>query len=257
MNRLFASVASDGQLATSAATTRDAMDDGGCHFLFAPEHYEPAYGYPLIVWLHGAGAEPTQLRFVMPHVSTRNYVAVAPRGTACVDDDEDNAAFRWRQDEDHILLARQRTYDAIFAACEQFNVAASKIFLAGRDEGGTMALRLALDDPHRFAGAISLGGPFPTGIAPLCRLNVARRVPVLLAGGRWATGYGDRELAGDLRLLHAAGISVTVRLYPCGDGVTPGMLADVNRWIMRQVCPEQSDPAPPVTPKFHEGTALN
>jgi phospholipase/carboxylesterase len=249
-------------LATSAATSPcGAADDEGCHFLFAPEHYEPAYSYPLIVWLHGAGASATQLRWLMPHVSMRNFVAVAPRGTVCLaderDDEEVRPTFTWLQDEDHILLARQRTYEAIFAACEQFNVAPAKIFLAGRDAGGTMALRLALDDPERFAGAISLGGAFPSGIAPLCRLNVARRVPVLLAGGRWATGYGDREAAHDLRLLHAAGISVTVRLYPCGDVVTPGMLADVNRWVMQQVCPEQTEESPPSTPQFHNGSALN
>ena len=48
--------------------------------LFAPLHYESGYAYPLIVWLHGRGNDERQLLRIMPQVSMRNYVAVAPRG---------------------------------------------------------------------------------------------------------------------------------------------------------------------------------
>ena len=52
--------------------------------LFAPLHYEKNYAYPLIVWLHGPGGDEGQLKRIMPCISTRNYAAVAPRGTAAV-----------------------------------------------------------------------------------------------------------------------------------------------------------------------------
>jgi hypothetical protein len=47
----------------------------------------------------------------------------------------------------------------------------------------------------------------------------------------------------DLRLLHTAGLSVTLRQYPCGHELAPQMLADANRWIMEQINPP---PAPTV-----------
>ena len=50
------------------------------HTIFAPLHYEPGYSYPLLVWLHGPGCDERQLLRIMPLVSMRNYVAVAPRG---------------------------------------------------------------------------------------------------------------------------------------------------------------------------------
>ena len=53
------------------------------HATFGPQHYEPQYAYPLIVWLHGRGDDERQLLRVMPHVSMRNYVAVAPAAIAC------------------------------------------------------------------------------------------------------------------------------------------------------------------------------
>src|SRR3954470_13867118 len=47
---------------------------------FAPIHYEKRYAYPLLVWLHGDAGSERELRQIMPLVSMRNYVAVAPRG---------------------------------------------------------------------------------------------------------------------------------------------------------------------------------
>jgi len=38
-----------------------------------------------------------------------------------------------------------------------------------------------------------------------------------------------------LRLLHSAGMSVTLRVYPGGDELSPQMLADVDRWIIEQI----------------------
>src|SRR5688572_27524759 len=46
---------------------------------FTPMHYEPNYAYPLLVWLHGDHGDQQQLKRIMPLVSMRNYVAVAPR----------------------------------------------------------------------------------------------------------------------------------------------------------------------------------
>jgi phospholipase/carboxylesterase len=204
-----------------------------------PQQYEPQYAYPLVVWLHGPGSDETQLRTVMARVSVRNYVGVAPRGTdECVDESGRMRGYRWREHEDHVFLARQRVTAAVAAASERYHVASHRVFLVGHRSGGTMALRLAFEAPERFAGAVSLLGPFPRGRAPLGRLNLARSLPVLLAAGRFSTRYGDAQAAEDLRLLHAAGVPVTVRLYPCRDRLGPAVLADVNRWIMREVCPD-------------------
>jgi phospholipase/carboxylesterase len=216
-----------------------------CHSLFAPLHYEAGYAYPLLVWLHGPRDDENQLRRIMPEVSMRNYVAVAPRGTLAAHSDDceadgDSCGYDWVQSEDHILLAQQRIFDGIDHARERYRIHPERIFLAGFDCGGTMAFRVAMAHPRYFAGILSLGGPFPTGMAPLRHLNAARRLPVLMAGGRFGERYGDRRVAADLRLLHSAGMSVTLRLYPCGDELSPQILADVDRWIMQQVCPNEA-----------------
>lgn len=201
--------------------------------LLAPHHFEPDYAYPLLVWLHGPDDDERQLRHVMKYISLRNYVAVGPRG--CCAPEEGRLGFQWRQLEPAIAAAEQRVFDAIDSACQQFRVDEERLFLAGYQCGGTMALRIGLRHPERFAGAASIGGPFPTGHAPLAQLRRSRRLPLLIAQGRDSELYPLRLACGELRLFHAAGMHVTVRQYPCGDELTTRMLQDLNVWMMEQV----------------------
>lgn len=207
------------------------------HALFAPLHYESKYAYPLVVWLHGAADNERQLKRIMPLVSMRNYVAIAPRGTRS---ETGKGRFCWEQTEEHISLAEQRVFDCIALAQEKFNIHPSRIFLAGLGGGGTMAFRVALNHPDRFAGVLSLSGPFPHNLHPLWRLNEARRLPLFVASGCESEAYPLSQVCQDLRLFHSAGLSVSVRQYPCSDELTTVMLSDMDRWMMELICPSNT-----------------
>jgi phospholipase/carboxylesterase len=199
-------------------------------------HYEPNYAYPLVVWLHGSGDSDRQLRRVMPLVSLRNYVAVAPRGTMDMSLTNHTAkGYRWVQSPEQIARAEQRIWHAIASAQDRYNIRPDRIYLAGYECGGTMALRIATEHADRFAGVLSLGGPFPDQGAPLARLHTARRLPLFIAACREGSYYPTEIVCENLRLLHTAGMSLTLREYPGGDGLSPMMLADVDRWIMEQI----------------------
>src|SRR5262249_7856433 len=47
---------------------------------FVPQRYEPNYAYPLLILLHGRGADENQLVRAMPSMSWRNYVGLGLRG---------------------------------------------------------------------------------------------------------------------------------------------------------------------------------
>jgi len=220
----------------SAICTRGSLDFA--HTLFAPLHYTPGYAYPLIVWLHGRGSDERQLQRIMPMVSMQNFVAVAPQGlNLTAETPTDTESLGWTQADEHIQLAEHRVFECIELAQQKFHIAPRRIFLTGFDCGGTMALRLAMSHPSRFAGVVSLCGAFPTGGAPLGNLLAARRLGLLLATGRGSDTYPAEQVCDDLRLLHTAGLSITLRQYPCGHEIQPQMLADVNRWIMEQILP--------------------
>ena len=124
--------------------------------LFSPLHYEQDYAYPLIVWLHGAGGDENQLKRIMPHVSMRNYVAVAPRGTTEMETASGRPAYTWCQSTDAIAEAESHVMQCVEIAQQRLKVHPQRIVLAGMAEGGTMALRLAMAQPNFFAGAMSL-----------------------------------------------------------------------------------------------------
>jgi len=210
--------------------------------VFGPVHYEPRYAYPLVVWLHGADSDERELMRIMPAVSLRNYVAVAPRGFVAPKTDSDAARYCWPQSPDYIQAAAERVFDAVEAVRQRFAIHPQRVFLAGFDCGGTMAFRLAMDYPRRFAGVLSIGGAFPRLYNPLRQLTDSRHLPLFLAIGRDDPRYSPEQACDDLRLFHTAGMSITLRQYPCGHELTPQTLRDVDRWIIEQIAPT-SEPA--------------
>jgi phospholipase/carboxylesterase len=201
---------------------------------FAPMHYEARYAYPLVVWLHGSLGNEQQLRRVMPLVSMRNYVAIAPRGTR--QDRRRTSAFNWRQEQNDVEEAEDRIFECVTLASERFNIHPRRVFLVGLGCGGTMALRVAWNNPERFAGVASIGGRLPADDRPLRNVNQLRQLACFLASSRTSLTYPELDVCRDLRLLHTAGCTVALRQYPCGGELTTQMLADLDRWMMELVC---------------------
>jgi len=218
---------------STIAPPRIAGTDVAPHATFAPMQYEAGYAYPLVIWLHSQQGSEQQLRRVMPLVSMRNYVAVAPRGTRR--DRVQREAYDWQQTDDGIEQAESRIFDCLDLVKRRFHIHPNRVFLAGYGGGGTMALRVAWNNPGQFAGVATVGGPLPTQLRPFRCVNQLRRVPCFLATARQSGHYPEQQVCRDLRLLHAAGCVVALRQYPCGDELTTAMLSDLDRWLMEQV----------------------
>ena len=206
--------------------------------LFAPLHYEANYDYPLVVWLHGPGCSETQLREVMPLVSMRNYVGAAPRGTSQQPASTGSRGFSWDQSDEGVSVAADRVFATLEQAAGRYSINRKRVFLAGYDAGGTMALRLGLNYPEAFAGVVSLCGSFPDQGCPLARWSAARQIPVLIASGRDSRMYPVSQVCDDLRLLSSAGMTISLRQYPGAHELTAHMLGDMNRWLMEQIAGE-------------------
>ena len=146
------------------------------------------------------------------------------------------ATFCWVQSREEITGAVESVLDCIDIASNRYNIHRDRIFIAGYDGGGTMALRIALENPQIFAGAISLGGSLPRGLNLLRRINEARKLPLLIANSLDSQKYLPKQACEDLSLLHAAGFSLDLRQYPGGDELTTKMLSDMDQWVMNRFC---------------------
>lgn len=216
------------------------------HRLWMPMQYERNYAYPLIVWLHNGESTERQLSKVMPHVSLRNYVAIAPRGTSSrYEADGTKSLACWDQTSEGIDSAQEAIKECIELARTRCHINLKKIFVAGYADGGTMALRMAFSAPRFFSGVVSFHGPLPQGNCPLRQFNHVRGGSVMLFSGRRSLSYPDGEVCRDIRLMHAAGLSVIARQYDTEDDVSSEMLAEMDRWMMSIVTQ-----ASPTSPKF-------
>lgn len=209
-------------------TPFDCVVDTSGSSLFLPLHYEKNYQYPLVVWLHDNGDEPHQIHRVMPQLSVQNFVAAAPQApvgsTSC--------GYYWEQDDATISEAADTVLATIDMARCKANIASQRIFIGGYGAAGTMAFRVALTHPDIFAGVASVNGPLPEGSAPLGRWSSSRNLEVFWSHFRASEEFSQNQLCRQLKLLHVAGFSVTVRQYPGEGELTATSLTDLNRWIM-------------------------
>ena len=216
------------------------------HILFSPMHYEPNYSYPLLVWLHGTGEDERQLMNIMPVISVRNYVAVAPRGLpleqpACLPAFDLSVSailhrtkeqYDWVLSEDNLTLLEQRIFDCIAVAQERCTIADHRIFIAGFGNGGTAALRLATLYPECFAGAAAFGGEFPAENSIFPSWQMIPPLSLLLGIDKAESDRACRMM----KLCHMAGLTADIREYPETQHISPAMLQDLNRWMMQIVC---------------------
>ena len=195
--------------------------------VFTPLGYEPSYEYPLLVWLADPNGPAFDLGRVMKRVSLRNFLAVGPQFSAAEIGAQNAPNNGDREDA---------VWSAIDRVCDRLSVHPQRIYLVGQGGGGSDAFRIACRHPQSFAGVVSLGGPFPLCEGLLSRLTDVRRLPMLLCCHRNASDAAIQHTDQTLRLFHAAGAMLAMRIYPSRNDLSRAVLGDVNRWLMDEVC---------------------
>jgi len=191
--------------------------------VFVPQHCESRYAYPLLVWLHGDEADCDQLPRLMPNISLRNFFAVAPQSSF-----SPRCPIAWPNCEESHQAAYEQVMRSVDDATSRFNINPNRIFIAGAGSGGTMKIR--------FGFMLNrLDGPLDSGCVRLRDLDRCRELSVFLGGFRNSESYLETDICKDLKLLHSAGFSTTVKQYPRQFRLDNKVLADINRWIMEHV----------------------
>lgn len=213
----------DARSALSRPAAPVAADDWlGGNRLFSPLGFEPGYDYPLLVWLPDPDqGEAFNLGRVMARISLRNFVAVTPSVDGDAGDPDSVERSVWR---------------AIDRVSDRVAIHPDRVFLIGVGVGGSTAFRIGCRHPEAFGGVVSLGGRFPLDEGLFARLHEVRRLPMLVcchdAGSAATARHTDRTL----RLFHAAGAALAMRIYPGRHQLSNSVLGDVNRWLMDEVC---------------------
>lgn len=127
--------------------------------LFRPEHYEPGYAYPLVIWLHADGESEHDLHRVMPQISLRNYLGLSFRAPA-IDPAHPTNGYHWPNSNLYAKQFAQTIHETVLELKKVFNIHDRRIYLVGTGAGCSIATKLMLAAPQLFMGAALLNGRF-------------------------------------------------------------------------------------------------
>lgn len=175
------------------------------HRLFVPEHYEPGYDYPLVVWMHSDASCELELDNVMMAMSSRNYIAVAPRSPQKCRGN--GMRFRWGLTSAECEIAEDLVWDSVQEVASKLSVNTNKIFLAGFGSGGTIAQWIGLKYANQVAGVVSLSGGFPKAPGVLSNWKRSRELKMLFAQRQGSTLCSDDEFVRAVRIAHQSGLN--------------------------------------------------
>jgi phospholipase/carboxylesterase len=200
---------------------------------FLPTGYEPNYAYPLLVFFHGHGSNEEQVLRLAPRLSRRNYICIGLRGTHLLGPRANGRiGYAWQRDGQCDALMEDYVLSAVEQTRRSYHVHSERIYLAGVCEGASLAYRLGLLFPERFAGVVSLNGALPRHGRPLLRLPEIRQLRVFIGHGIANALIPFGSARSDFELLYTAGLPIRLQAYPTNHRLHPDMLRDINRWIM-------------------------
>ena len=203
-----------------------------CHSIHLPQHYEPRYAYPLIVWFHGEGSSEQELPGIMDQISDRNFIGLAIRGNVVQDN-----GFAWSNDAASIDTLVNDVESIVLSLRRQYHIHSERIYLAGFGSGASTAMELIIRKPEWFGGAACICGSYSKLKLPSFRLGEFRNKRILLGTTGADRSRNVRDTVNAGHLLFSSGIKIGTRFYQ--DSVktpTAKMLGDINHWLMDDVC---------------------
>lgn len=197
---------------------------------------------PLLLLLHGVGANERQMAAIAPAFDPRLVVVSARSPIALGRGPSGQAAFAWFHvtfTADGPMIDREEAaagwvHVARFAgeAVEAYGADPARVFVAGFSQGGIMALAALLTAPERFAGAVVMSGRLLPEVVPhAAPTESLRGKHVLLVHGidDEKLGIGLARRARDQ--LDEFPLAVDYRELPMAHDITADSLAVVTTWI--------------------------
>jgi phospholipase/carboxylesterase len=201
-----------------------------------PDAHDEQRAYPLIVCLHGYGANMEDLTALPSVLDLPDCLYVLPNGPLPAFDGADPTMRTWyerggNESPDAVQFALQALDGFVQEVLPRYRVPADRAVLLGFSQGGAMALRYGLPRPDVFAGIAVLSGSLRRleDLRPV--LPPARSQPLFVGHGTAdslvAVEY-SRQL---VTFLEGEGYRPFFRTYPIDHQISPTEIKDLRAWL--------------------------
>jgi len=210
-----------------------------------PDAYNAEKPHPLIVCLHGFGANIEDLTSLVSAIDPCGHLYVFPNGPVAAVNEADDSLRAWyerggNESPEAVRFALQAFDSFVQEVLERYRVPASKVVLLGFSQGGAVALRYGLPRPDRFAGIAVLSGSLRQVEDLRPDLPAERKQPIFVGHGTWDSlvpvEYSHKLVA----FLEGEGYRPFFRTYPMDHQVSLAELRDLGPWV-RKVLPANLD----------------
>jgi phospholipase/carboxylesterase len=217
------------------------------HYLsIYPDDYQPELQYPLVIMLHGFGANMKDLAGLAPAIDRRGYVYACPNAPIPFDLGLGMVGYGWhpRRDEataQDYLRAEELVNGFIEEIIEKPGSAPGDAVLLGFSQGGGMAYRCGLARPQTFAGLVALSASLPDPAELQGKLPPQRSQSIFIAHGRSDPLVSLESAQATRAFLEDAGYRPDYFEYDMAHEIPPPVLRDLVPWLARVLPPLQPD----------------
>ena len=223
----------------------EIYDGSGLQYItIVPDEYDSDSAYPLVVMLHGFGANMQDLAGLAPAINDTGYVYACPNAPIPFELGPGQTGFGWMTPRgggtpEETANSEQLLSDFFDTVFEQFNVMPGQALLLGFSQGGGMTYRCGLGRADKFAGLAALSATLPDSDELLARLPSERKQPIFIAQGRYDQMVSEDTAHSAKTFLENNGYSPDFHLYDMGHEISGEELGDLVPW-MAAVLPPKS-----------------
>ncbi len=211
-----------------------------------PDDYDPAVSYPLVIMLHGFGANMMDLSGLAPAINDTGYLYAFPNAPMTFNLGMGHMGYGWYtpRGQGSPLQVQQEVqqseallagfFDEVF---QELHAPPGRVVLMGFSQGGGMTYRCGLGRPDTFAGlaALSASVPNPQELEP--KLPAGREQPIFVAHGRADSLVSLESARATRRFLEGAGYQPEYHEYEMAHQISDQVIADLTPWLAKVLPP--------------------
>ena len=216
------------------------------YVLVKPEGASPAESCPLVVLLHGFGANMHDLAGLAPAIDSEGYVYAFPNAPYLIQLGAGAHGYSWSRgmpgqpgppgdaaDVDELL-------DGFLAeVTARTGAQAGRIVLGGFSQGGGLALRYGLPRPETFAGLAVLSGFFRDAEALRPHLPAERDQAIFVAHGRYDPMVSLEQARQTKGFLEGLRYKPSYHEYDMAHEVSQAVIDDLTPWLHETLPPHK------------------
>jgi phospholipase/carboxylesterase len=213
------------------------------YILVEPEGYEAGAPYPLVVLLHGFGANMYDLSSLSPGLASRGYLFAFPNAPYAIDLGG-AVGYSWSMGRpgtppppEEGSKPDERLAGFLEEVMEQVGAEPGRVLLGGFSQGGGMTLRYGLPRPDVFRGLVVLSGAFRDSSELRDGLPPERDQPIFVAHGTYDPMVPVDRGRATKAFLEELGYAPEYHEYDMAHEISEEVIYDLQPWMLKTLAP--------------------